>query len=191
MNTIQSTKTTETSPDDPETLALAGLGAMLAAPRTLVRFGNPAGLPAVHRATVFFDGRDGAGGITGAELFSPDFDQLLESDDAETVLEATVPPGGVPGLRRALARVRPADSRVALGALLDEAVLGLLDSLHPGWPDDEGTCGEVEIHWLRSQDPAAPPLVAIGVVVSYRSLVSTTYPFRAMESSPIRTSAVS
>ena len=196
MTTIQSSKPTsnpafpaETPPasTDPETRALtvlSALGAILAEPEALVRFENPAGLPAVHHLAVFFDGCAGAGQITGTDLFSPEDGELLESDDAEALLESTVPMGGHPGALR-----RDAPTRVALGTLLDGAALALLDTLHPGWPDGEGTSGEIEVRWTPNADGTLR--TAIGGTIAYRRLVTTTYPFRAMESSPIRTSAVS
>ena len=82
-------------------------------------------LPPVHRLTVFFEGCGGAGQITGSDLFTSDGnggeDQILDSDPVEALLETRIPAGD--------RESKDGGARIAIGLLLDGAILTLLDAV--------------------------------------------------------------
>ena len=96
--------------------------------------------PEVARVTVEFDGYRGGGDIIAIDMFPPGEDtRPLHPDIAGELLEETVPgPEGEEG--------------ATIGGLIDALVLGLLELRHPGWADDEGSCGEVELAWTTDAD---------------------------------------
>lgn len=114
------------------------VGRLLSRPDVLTR--GQWEIPPVRRLTVFIEGGDGVGHITGCELYGADSDQPLESDDAELLLETRIP-------------VAEGREPVAIGRLLDGAVLTLLDIRRTGWSDGEGSGGEAEILFAEQPRP--------------------------------------
>jgi hypothetical protein len=135
--------------------ALSAVGAVLRNPK-LARLEVP---PAM-RADVTFEGCAGCGQITGTEIFGP-YDQPLETHDAACLLEVSLP--AING------------DRMPIGKLLNGALLSLLEVRHPGWADEEGCEGRVEIYWLPRPDGTTE--TRIGGTIGYRSLVTHTYEF--------------
>jgi hypothetical protein len=64
-----------------------------------------------------------------------------------------------------------------IGKLLDGAILSLLEVRHPGWADDEGSVGHVELFWLPRADGTTE--TDVGGTIGYRSLITNTYEFRS------------
>ena len=117
-------------------------------------------IPAAIRADVTFDSCAGSGQITGTELFGFG-DRALATDDAARFLNILISaPGG---------------ARIPTGKLLEGAVLALLEVRHPGWADEEGCTGTVEISWQPRGDRTTE--TRIGGTIGYRSLVTYTYEF--------------
>ena len=140
MQTMPYTNNVPTPPAGritPETAAQATIsvvGKLLARPDVLTR--GQSEIPPVRRLTVFFGGGDGVGWITGCELFAKDRTEPIESDDAETLLETRIP-------------IVEGQEPVAIGRLLDGAVLTLLDLRQSGWSEGEGRggAGQADICW--------------------------------------------
>ena len=146
--------------DPAEIVALAALSAVGAVMR------NPrlAGLdiPPVMRADATFDGCAGSGQITGTEIFGP-YDRPLEPRDAERLLEVSLPTAN--------------GMKMPVGKLLVGALLSLLEVRHPGWADDEGCDGRIEVFWVPRPDGTTE--TQVGGTIGYRSLVTHTYEFRS------------
>ena len=137
--------------------ALSAVGAVLRNPK-LARLD----VPPATRADVTFEGCAGSGQITGTEIFGP-YDLPLETNDAARLLEVSLP--AISG------------DQMPIGKLLNGALLSLLEVRHPGWADDEGCEGRVEIYWLPRPDGTTE--TQIGGTIGYRSLVTHTYEFRS------------
>ena len=160
--------TNPNTPDATEALiVLTVIGYLLSNPKALDSAASV--LPAVHRLTVFFEGCGGAGHITGCDLFTGEGDgegdQILDSDPVVALLETRIPADGA----------RKNGARIAIGLLLDGAVLTLLDALHPGWTTGEGSEGQVDVRWHRKPDGGVRTVV--GGFVGYRRVATTTRPF--------------
>ena len=161
--------TNPNTPDATEALiVLTVIGYLLSNPKALDSAASI--LPAVHRLTVFFEGCGGAGQITGCELFTGEGDgegdQILDSDLVEALLETRIP---------AVGANKDGGAQIALGLLLDGAVLTLLDALHPGWTTGEGSEGQVDVRWHRKPDGGVRTVV--GGTIGYRRVATTTRPF--------------
>ena len=137
--------------------ALSAVGAVLLNPRLA-----NLDVPPATRAEVTFDGCAGSGQITGTEMFGP-YDRPLESHDAERLLEVSLPVTNGP--------------KMPIGKLMDGALLSLLEVLHPGWADEEGCGGCIELFWLPRADGTTE--TQVGGTIGYRSLVTNTYEFRS------------
>jgi len=146
--------------DPAEIIALAALSAVGAVLR------NPklAGLdvPPAMRAEVTFDGCAGSGQITGTEMFGP-YDKPLEFREAERLLDVSLPAAN--------------GTQMPIGKLLNGALLSMLEVRHPGWADDEGCDGRIEIFWVPRADGSTE--TQIGGNIGYRSLVTHTYELRS------------
>ncbi|MCX6866934.1 MAG: hypothetical protein NTV46_12100 [Verrucomicrobia bacterium] len=144
--------------DPAEIVALAALSAV----GTVLRNPRLANLdvPPAMRADVTFEGCAGSGQITGTEIFGP-YDKPLEDHDAACLLEVSLP--AING------------DKMPIGKLLNGALLSLLEFRHPGWADDEGCEGRVELYWLPRPDGTTE--TRIGGTIGYRSLVTHTYEF--------------
>ena len=165
--------TNPNTPDATEALiVLTVIGYLLSNPKVLTTSAAASALPPVHHLTVFFEGCGGAGHITGSDLFTADGDgdggeeQILDSDPVEALLETRIPAGD--------RESKEGGARIAIGLLLDGAVLTLLDALHPGWTTDEGSEGQVDIRWHRKPDGGVRTVV--GGTIGYRSIKTTTSP---------------
>ena len=144
--------------DPAEIIALAALsavGAVLLNPKL-------AGLdiPPAMRAEVTFDGCAGSGQLTGTEIFGP-YDKPLEFHQTERLLEISLPAAN--------------GTKMPIGKLLNGAILSLLEVRHPGWADEEGCGGRIEIFWVPRADGTTE--TQIGGTIGYRSLVTHTYEF--------------
>jgi hypothetical protein len=146
--------------DPAEIVALAALSAVGAVLRN-PRLAN-LDLPPAMRADVTFDGCAGSGQITGTEIFGP-YDRPLESHETERLLEVSLP--------------ATSGDKMPIGRLLNGALLSLLEVRHPGWADEEGCEGRVEIFWVPRPDGTTE--TQIGGTIGYRSLVTHTYEFRS------------
>ena len=146
--------------DPAEIIALAALSAVGAVLR------NPklAGLdvPPAMRAEVTFDGCAGSGQITGTEMFCP-YDKPLEFHAAERLLDVSLPAAN--------------GTQMPIGKLLNGALLSMLEVRHPGWADDEGCDGRIELFWVPLPDGSTE--TQVGGTIGYRSLVTHTYEFRS------------
>ena len=155
------THTKKHHPLDPaEIVALAALsavGAVLSNPRLA-----NLDIPPAMRAEVTFDGCAGSGQITGTEIFGP-YDQPLEPHETGHLLEISLPAAS--------------GAKMPIGKLLNGALLSLLEVRHPGWADDEGSGGCVEIFWVPRPDGTTE--TQVGGTIGYRSLVTHTYEFRS------------
>ena len=137
--------------------ALSAVGAVLRNPR-LARLE----VPPATRAEVTFDGCAGSGQITGTEIFGP-YDKPLEFRQAERLLDVSLPAAnGTP---------------MPIGKLLNGALLSMLEVRHPGWADDEGCDGRIELFWVPLPDGSTE--TQVGGTIGYRSLVTHTYEFRS------------
>ena len=158
---MNSTITTKPPRLDPaEIVALAALSAV----GTVLRNPKQARLdvPPAMRADVTFEGCAGSGQITGTEIFGP-YDMPLQDHDAARLLEVSLP--AING------------DKMPIGRLLNGALLSLLEVRHPGWADEEGCEGRVELYWLPRPDGSTE--TRIGGTIGYRSLVTHTYEFRS------------
>ena len=156
---MNSTITTKPPRLDPaEIVALAALSAV----GTVLRNPKQARLdvPPAMRADVTFEGCAGSGQITGTEIFGP-YDMPLQDHDAARLLEVSLP--AING------------DKMPIGRLLNGALLSLLEVRHPGWADEEGCEGRVELYWLPRPDGSTE--TRIGGTIGYRSLVTRTYEF--------------
>ena len=146
--------------DPAEIVALAALSAVGAVLRN-PRLAN-LDIPPAMRADVTFEGCAGSGQITGTEIFGP-YDRPLEAHETECLLEVSLPAAN--------------GDKMPIGRLLNGALLSLLEVRHPGWADEEGCEGRVEIYWVPRQDGTTE--TQIGGTIGYRSLVTNTYEFRS------------
>jgi len=146
--------------DPVEIVALAALSAVGAVLRN-PRLAN-LDLPPAMRADVTFEGCAGSGQITGTEIFGP-YDRPLESHESERLLEVSLPAAS--------------GDKMPIGRLLNGALLSLLEVRHPGWADEEGCEGRVEIFWVPRPDGTTE--TQVGGTIGYRSLVTHTYEFRS------------
>jgi hypothetical protein len=119
-------------PDSAAFITLSVIGKLLARPDVLTR--GQEEIPPVRRLVIYFEGGDGVSQITGCELYGAKETEPLESDDAELLLEARIP-------------LAEGQEPVAIGRLLDGAVLTLLDLRDPGWAAGAGSRRKPEIRW--------------------------------------------
>ncbi len=155
------THTKKHYPLDPaEIVALAALSAVGAA------LSNPRlanlDIPPAMRAEVTFDGCAGSGQITGTEIFGSD-GRPFESHETGHLLEISLPAAN--------------GATMPIGKLLNGAILSLLEVRHPGWADEEGSGGRVEIFWVPLPDGTTE--TQVGGTIGYRSLVTHTYEFHS------------
>ena len=146
--------------DPAEIVALAALsvvGSVLRNPRLACL-----DIPPAMRAEVTFEGCAGSGQITGTGIFGP-YDRPLEAHHAERLLDVPLPAAN--------------GAAMPVGKLLNGALLSLLEVRHPGWADEEGCEGRVEIFWVPRPDGTTE--TQIGGTIGYRSLVTNTYEFRS------------
>lgn len=137
--------------------ALSAVGAVLRNPRLACL-----DIPPAMRAEVTFDGCAGSGQITGTEIFGP-YDKPLEFRQAERLLDVSLPAAS--------------GTQMPIGKLLNGALLSMLEIRHPGWADDEGCDGRIEIFWVPLPDGSTE--TQVGGTIGYRSLVTHTYEFRS------------
>ena len=144
--------------DPAEIVALAALSAV----GTVLRNPKQARLdvPPAMRADVTFEGCAGSGQITGIEIFGP-YDRPLEPHETGRLLEVSLPAAN--------------GDNMPIGKLLNGALLSLLEVRHPGWADEEGCEGRVEIFWVPRPDGTTE--TQVGGTIGYRSLVTQTYEF--------------
>ena len=119
--------------------------------------------PSVNRANVTFEGCAGSGQILDTELLTNDGLQL-PSGEAGRLLESALP-------------IANGGQSMPLGKLLAGAILALLDVRHPGWTNEEGCLGRVELYW----GPCAHGSLEteIGGSIGYRRIVTNHYEVRS------------
>ena len=158
----QPTTQSKSPPPEPTEIivlaALKAIGAVFLNPH-LVKLG----LPPVNRANVTFEGCAGSGQILDTEPVAQD-DRTLTSGEAGSLLEAALP-------------IANAGQSPPLGKLLAGAILTLLEVRHPGWTDEEGCLGQVELYW----GPCAHGSLEteIGGSIGYRRVVTDHYEIRS------------
>jgi hypothetical protein len=69
----------------------------------------------------------------------------------------------------------PNAANTPIGKLLERALFALLEARHPGWADEEGSTGCIELRWLPREGGA--PETQVGGTIGYRSLITHTYEF--------------
>ena len=122
-----------------------------------------AAYPALARVVVEFHGCYGVGDLIGIDMFPPGDDaRPIHPDILAELLEELMPKS----------KGHPVET---IGKCIDDIVLGLLNHRYPGWAENKGSNGEIDISWKPGID--GRPIVKIGGTYQYRFHEIREHPF--------------